>query len=92
MRVISNRSNQGFSIPFSTPEGGNSIFLSPRGTFKVPNGWESNTLNTLVSRKLIWMTFETSPLPPVKVEEEVKVESPPEVQGYVSPKRNNKHR
>jgi hypothetical protein len=28
----------------------------------------------------------------VKVEEEVKVESPPEVQGYVSPKRNNKHR
>tara|TARA_R110000823_G_scaffold253271_1_gene375787 strand:- start:412 stop:690 length:279 start_codon:yes stop_codon:yes gene_type:complete len=92
MKTITNRSKQGLSIPFSTPEGGRSIFLAPRGTFNVPNGWESNTLNTLVSRKLIWMTVETPPLPPVKVDEEVKVESPPEVQEYVPLKINEKNR
>lgn len=88
MKIVTNRSNQGFSIPFSTPEGGSSIFLAPRGTFNVPDAWESTTLNTLVSRKVVFMAVETPPLPPVKVEEEIKVESPPKVQGYVSPKRN----
>tara|TARA_R110002126_G_scaffold109462_1_gene246402 strand:- start:61 stop:177 length:117 start_codon:yes stop_codon:yes gene_type:complete len=38
------------------------------------------------------MTVETPPLPPVKVDEEVKVESPPEVQEYVPLKINEKNR
>jgi len=52
LRIKSNTS-QSLSIPFRTPEGVKTIFLTPGNSIEVPDGWTSKIANNLRDRRLV---------------------------------------
>ena len=65
MRIIKNTSLQGFSIPFTTPEGIKYKFLGPKASFEIPDGWGSSVSENLVRRRMAKITHIESPISPV---------------------------
>ena len=53
MRKIRNISNQSLTIPFQTPEGGKSIFLTKGNSIEVLDSWASKIANNLRSRRMV---------------------------------------
>jgi len=88
MKVLKNTSTQGLSILFSTPEGDKGIFLKPFASGQVPDSWCSPLLNNYVRQRVIKViNIKDEPVVVVEPKEPTTT-----TQGYVSPKRNNKHR
>lgn len=63
MKTIRNTSMQGLSIPFATPEGVKSLFLTPKQQVEVPDKWKSKVLENLVHRRMVKMTQVANPEP-----------------------------
>jgi hypothetical protein len=63
MKVIKNISMQGLSIPFATPDGVKSFFLTPKQQVEVPDKWKSKVAENLVHRRMVKMTYVAEPAP-----------------------------
>ena len=70
MKILKNTSMQGLSVPFGTPEGVKTVFVSPRQQIEVPDNWKSKVAENLVRRRMTKLTYAPNPQP--KLETPVK--------------------
>jgi len=52
MKIVKNTSMQGFSVPFTTPNGVIYRFISPKQTINIPDSWGGKVLDNLVKRRM----------------------------------------
>lgn len=65
MRIIKNTSLQGFSVPFTTPEGVKYVFLGSKASLEIPDSWSSQVSENLVRRRMAKITYVEDSAPPV---------------------------
>ena len=61
MKIFKNVSQQGFSVPFKTPEGVKYAFIGAKRSFETPDSWSSQVANTLVTRRMFKITSVATP-------------------------------
>lgn len=66
MKIIKNVSMQGLSIPFASPQGLKSLFITPKSQVKVPDNWKSKVAENLVHRRMVKITQVVEETPVVK--------------------------
>lgn len=85
MKIFKNISLQGFSVPFSTPEGIKYVFIAPKNSFETPDSWSSKVAVTLVTRRMFKITSIADPAP-VPVTDSFKAPAPKRIKS--TPKVN----
>jgi len=79
MKILKNKSMQGLSVPFATPEGVKTIFIGPKKQIEVPNNWKSKVAENLVHRRMAKLTYVPDPQPkPIAPVKKVRTKKPVE--------------